>query len=520
MTKKTPARDRPKTPRKPSEIAELIQKCRQGDAAATEQVFSRYVNRLTALARSRLSRQLAGRFDADDVVMSAYRSFFIGLRDRGFDIAEEAELWQLLVQITLRKLYRQVARHRTAKRSVSREQHQSVGAELIPSLPGREPGPDEAAAIAEEVEHLMGQIPIAGRRIVELRLQGDEIGDIAQQVQVNERTVRRWLDRAKQVLLARDVGGRALSAEQPSTGRPRTNRKQTVVQNRVQRPIQRGVSPNPKLPETLHVVKYEDFVLRQMIGMGASGKVYRADCRLDGRSYALKFLRKTFLNDRRAVRRFIDELALIAELKHPRIMPVAGCGRTPAGGYFFAMDVADGDLEKRSNRRRMAVRQAIDWLSQAAAGIQYAHERGVIHCDIKPSNLLLSAHGNVLVSDFGLALRIERMAPSPRLAGTPAFMAPEQVVGGPRGISMATDVYGLGATLYALLTCRPPFAGDRLSDVLAQVVSPVQPVPPSHFRAGLAPVIDHVCMRCLAKKPTDRFSSVGALLRALENCKL
>jgi serine/threonine protein kinase len=202
------------------------------------------------------------------------------------------------------------------------------------------------------------------------------------------------------------------------------------------------------------------------------------------------------------------------------VMPVVGSGRTPAGGYFFAMDLADGDLQQRTNRRRIAVRQAIEWLSQAAAGIQYAHERGVIHCDIKPSNLLLSADGNVLVSDFGLALRIERMAPSPRLAGTPVFMAPEQVADGQRSISMATDIYGLGATLYALLTGRPPFAGDRLSDVLAQVVSPVQPVPPSHFRAGLAPVIDHVCMRCLAKNPADRFPSIGALLRALENCKL
>jgi serine/threonine protein kinase len=112
------------------------------------------------------------------------------------------------------------------------------------------------------------------------------------------------------------------------------------------------------------------------------------------------------------------------------------------------------------------------------------------------------------------------MAHNRRLAGTPAFMAPEQIIGSGKAVSRATDIYGLGATLYALLTGRPPFTGNRLSDVLAQVVSAVPPISPSRMRRGLATDVEQVCLRCLAKDPAGRFPSVSALLRALEQCKL
>jgi RNA polymerase sigma factor (sigma-70 family) len=522
MAKKRALRDPSESARDPAQIAELIEKCRLGDAAATEVVFARYINRLTGLARTRLSRKLAARFDPADVVMSAYRSFFIGLREHGFVIAEEAELWQLLVQITLRKLYRQAARHRAAKRDASREMQNSVGAGLIPSLAGREPRPEEAVAIGEEVELLLGQLSPSGRRIVELRLQGYEIAEIAREIEVNERTVRRWLDRAKEHLHSRrGPRGSAGSRAPPVAKLPRTIRKSDdAAVRRSDRLIKRGRSQGAIiLPSMVPVVEYGAFVFRRMIGMGASGKVYRAT-RSDGRSYALKFLRKAFIADRAAVGRFIAELSLVAGLKHPNIVPVLGGGRTPAGGYFFVMDLADSDLQRRIHRGRIAVRQSLEWLRQAAAGVHFAHKQGIIHCDLKPSNLLLSRESNVIVSDFGLACRAEQMVCNRRLAGTPAFMAPEQIVGSGKGISPTTDIYGLGATLYALLTGRPPFAGNRLSDVLAQVVSAAPPIPPSQIRRELAKDVEQLCLRCLAKKPADRYPSASALLRALEQCKL
>ncbi len=112
------------------------------------------------------------------------------------------------------------------------------------------------------------------------------------------------------------------------------------------------------------------------------------------------------------------------------------------------------------------------------------------------------------------------MAHNRRLAGTPAFIALEQIIGSGKAVSRATDIYGLGATLYALLTGRLPFMGNRLSDVLAQVVSVAPPIPPSQIRRGLAKDVEQLCLRCLAKKPADRYPSATALLRALEQCKL
>lgn len=497
--------------RNPGEIAELIERCRQGDAASAEAVFARYVKRLTALALSRLSRKLASRLDASDIVMSAYRSFFVGLRDRGFEIADESGLWQLLVQITLRKLFRQAAKHRAGKRAIGRDVRldQSYGSI---ELAGREPLPEEAAALADEVEFLLEQLPASARRIIELRLQGLEIAEIAADAQVNERTVRRWLQRARSIIVARKeqpAGDRSsANGRVPTTRNPVSERKsnhRVVVAQRA--------SPIPAL-------NYSDYLLQAMIGAGASGKIYRAHCRRDGRTYALKFLRKEFLINRDAVRRFEDEFSLAAKLSHPHIMPVLGWGRTLSGGYFFAMELAAGDLQSRLDKRRPTVRQAIEWIHQAALGVQYAHERGIIHRDLKPGNLLLAADGRVLVSDFGLACNVDALPGVGQFAGTPAFMAPEQIWSSGADVSPQTDIYGLGATLYALLTGRPPFAGDRASEVLSQIVSTQIPVRPGVLRSRVPADVEQLCLRCLAKNPSERFESVGEMVAALEGVRL
>ena len=203
MAKKEKPSNRQRASRDPDRTARLIEQCRQGDAAAAEAIFARYVNRLTALARSRLSRKLAARFDASDVVMSAYRSFFVGLARRGFAVNRENELWQLLVQITLRKLYRQIKRHSAARRTVGRDVNLHLADGSPIAIPGREPRPDEAAAVADEVAGLLAPLPPTGRRILELRLQGEEIAAIAATVAVSERTVRRWLERVKRESLSR-----------------------------------------------------------------------------------------------------------------------------------------------------------------------------------------------------------------------------------------------------------------------------------------------------------------------------
>ena len=256
-----------------------------------------------------------------------------------------------------------------------------------------------------------------------------------------------------------------------------------------------------------------------MIGAGGSGKIYRARCRRNGQVYALKFLHKSFTSDRAAVRRFIAEYSLVAEFRHPNLMPVWGCGRTPSRGYFFAMNLADGDLQRRIDGRRISVKQAADWIRQAALGVRYAHEHRVIHRDLKPSNLLLAPTGEVLVSDFGLACRLDELPRRGPFAGTPAFMAPEQILAA-GGVGVPTDIYGLGATLYILLTGRPPFIGERPSEIIAQVISAAAPLAPSRIRPRIPASIAQVCLKCLAKTIGDRYESVAEFLAALDNSGL
>jgi RNA polymerase sigma-70 factor (ECF subfamily) len=186
-----------------NQSAELMARWRDGDQQAADALFHRYAERLLALVRTRLSNQLARRFDAEDVVQSAYRSFFTGAREGRFVLTQSGDLWRLLVAITLHKLHRQIEHHRAGKRSPAREQEvQRVGgftafeAETL----AREPSPADAAALADELEQIMRGLDVHRRRILELRLQGYTLEEIATDTHHSLRTVRRRLEHVKQYL--------------------------------------------------------------------------------------------------------------------------------------------------------------------------------------------------------------------------------------------------------------------------------------------------------------------------------
>lgn len=181
----------------------LVARWREGDQDAAQELFRRYAEPLVALAQRRLSAKLAGRLDAEDVVQSVYRSFFVGARNGRFDIHRGGDLWRLLVAITLHKLRDQVKHHTAAKRSLKREQ--SLG--TSPGLDGlptdsltREPSPIEAMILAEEVEQLMRGLEPMQRRMLELRLQGYDVEQIALDTGRSVRTVYRLLDHVREHL--------------------------------------------------------------------------------------------------------------------------------------------------------------------------------------------------------------------------------------------------------------------------------------------------------------------------------
>ncbi|HVT70774.1 MAG TPA: serine/threonine-protein kinase, partial [Trebonia sp.] len=205
----------------------------------------------------------------------------------------------------------------------------------------------------------------------------------------------------------------------------------------------------------------------------------RATWRGSDRPVAVKLLRKPLRGHRTAAARFREEAALLARLRHPGIVGVHGVGLLPDGGHFLVMELIEGsDL---SRQHRPPVVEALRWVAEAAEAIAYAHRAGVVHCDLKPSNLLLGVDGHVRVSDFGLARSLACADASH--GGTAGFMAPEQQ--NPDGtVSPRTDIYGLGAVLNVLLP-------ERSAEV------------------------DEVCRRCLAAAPEARYASAAELASAL-----
>jgi RNA polymerase sigma-70 factor (ECF subfamily) len=173
--------------------AELLHLVRHGDESAESALHARYVARLVALARRRIGQRLGARVDAEDVVQSAYRSFFLRARAGQFELQHSGDLWRLLAQITLRKLYRQAQRHTADRRSIERETASDAICDAGTAYASREPTPAEAAALADELAHAMQQLEPWQRRVLELRLQEHTIDEIAAALGRSERTIRRTL---------------------------------------------------------------------------------------------------------------------------------------------------------------------------------------------------------------------------------------------------------------------------------------------------------------------------------------
>ncbi len=182
---------------------DLLARWRSGDQQAATEMFRRYADRLIALARSRLASKLAARVDPEDVVQSAYRSFFSDAREGRYELQQDGGLWQLLVMITLNKLQHQVERHTSKKRAVGREESLRDGVSgtgIEESLVGREPSPMAALVLTDQVEQLMRPLDAGQRHMLQMRLQGYNLEEIATAAQCSEATVRRLLDRIKQQL--------------------------------------------------------------------------------------------------------------------------------------------------------------------------------------------------------------------------------------------------------------------------------------------------------------------------------
>ncbi len=231
------------------------------------------------------------------------------------------------------------------------------------------------------------------------------------------------------------------------------------------------------------------------------------------RTVALKMILAGQLANETDVKRFYTEAEAAANLDHPGIVPIFEVGQHE-GQHYFSMGFVEGrSLSQRLTEGPLPCRQAAALMVAVAEAIDYAHQCGVIHRDLKPGNILLDAKGNPRVTDFGLAKKIEGdsgLTGSGQIMGTPSYMPPEQA-GGQRGaVGPAADVYALGATLYALITGRPPFQAATAMDTVLQVLSD-EPVPPRRLNGSIPRDLETICLKCLEKEPGRRYPSAAAL---------
>ena len=258
----------------------------------------------------------------------------------------------------------------------------------------------------------------------------------------------------------------------------------------------------------------ERYRIIELLGRGGMGEVYRADDLELGQPVALKFLPASVAEDEIALARLRNEVRLARQISHPNVCRVFDIGHLD-GQYFLSMEYVDGE-DLASVLRRMgrpSREKALQIARQICAGLRAAHENGVLHRDLKPANIMIDGRGRVRLMDFGLSGLALEPGGVRDFAGTPMYMAPEQLDGS--GPSVRTDLFSLGVVLYEVLTGRHPFSGRTLTELREEYRKAKKPTPPSEFAGQLEPNVDSVILRCLDTDPKERPSSALEVAAAL-----
>jgi TolB-like protein/predicted Ser/Thr protein kinase len=282
------------------------------------------------------------------------------------------------------------------------------------------------------------------------------------------------------------------------------------------------VTPSPHTKKKSDRAKtfadFGDYELLEVIGRGGQGVVYRARQKSLNRSVALKVIGLGHWATDAHLKRFRREAEAAASLDHSGIVPIYEVGERDGSCYFSMKLVEGGQLDEVAKREPLPIRRAVEIMAKVARIVHYAHEHRILHRDIKPGNILLDDKGEPHLTDFGLARLVESESTVTRtmeVLGTPSYMAPEQAVGNNAAISSVTDVYGLGAVLYQLLTGHPPFAGGTTYETIKLLLD-TEPRQPRLWNSKIDRDLSTICLKCLEKDPKRRYFSALALAEDLE----
>jgi eukaryotic-like serine/threonine-protein kinase len=260
------------------------------------------------------------------------------------------------------------------------------------------------------------------------------------------------------------------------------------------------------------------YQLLEQLGKGGMAIVYRARDTMLERSVAIKVLRESYSRDPAFLERFRHEAKAAANLSHPNIVTVHDFG-LDNGQLFIVMEYIPGtDLKTLIKQRgRFSPEEALPLLIQACAGIGYAHRAGLVHCDVKPQNMLVTPDMRLKVTDFGIARALSTIRPeehSDVVWGSPQYFSPEQASG--MAPSPASDVYSLGIIMYEMLTGSLPFHADTAAD-LARLHIKAEPIPISEMLPEISPVLKQIQTKVLSKEPSQRYRTADQLGRLLLN---
>lgn len=258
------------------------------------------------------------------------------------------------------------------------------------------------------------------------------------------------------------------------------------------------------------------YELNDLLGSGGMSVVYRAHDRMLERDVAIKILRETFSSDDEFRSRFHQEAKAAANLSHPNIVTIHDFG-LDAGRLFIVMEYVPGDHLKNliKKRGKFSVDETLALIGQACSGIGYAHRAGLVHCDVKPHNMLITPDARLKVGDFGIARALASIQPEEKsevVWGSPQYFSPEQAAGSPP--SPASDVYSLGVVMYEMLTGQLPFSASSPEE-LARLHRELPPPSPSQLNRDIPPALEQIIIKVLSKEAAARYRTADQMGRVL-----